>query len=466
MEEDLGLFHADSVRDYGEDEEEPEEKDVQSKDYVPNDFVRYRAVRDRWIENFSHLQRQTDSSEARDKVGWLVELTELKTNELVRYGITYEWCKRRRLPHVVDLAAEQLEKFSAFPELVKWAQGKLSTIAEAKIKTLVPSGQRKKLTKEEVHMIAITSGVAVTERRLGWWARQELFSSPGHDTIETISGRLDFGVSVFLDLLAKSYLKHLASNPDQKLPLLRDGEFYESAEEEIAVARGLKELRKTDINSIELRQAEVEIRESDFKAIQPFRGYSARQIEAIVEKASKIIVSYRTNDFCSVDEDGNERKEWLVWKDLLFHLTTRYAARRQKGKGHWKAEETCWIVSCYSPILLGMLSELKKGHIKLLPPEFYDLSGRTQELFRSIFWSRFNPVHFSLEQARKRLGWKKPKSLPNVSQQITYIKQCLEEAREKGFIEPAGKGKSWTSGKGEETAFHVRKLNPFKNNSR
>jgi len=112
-----------------------------------------------------------------------------------------------------------------------------------------------------------------------------------------------------------------------------------------------------------------------------------------------------------------------------------------------------------------MLSELKKGNIKLLPARFYNLSGRTQELYRSIFWSKFNPVHFSLDQARQRLGWKKPKDPRNVTQQITYLKQCLEEAREKKFVEPANKGKGWTSGRGEETMFHVRKIDPFKKSS-
>jgi hypothetical protein len=458
-DQDLGLFHDGSVRDYAEEEEKPETKKVQSKTYAPNDFVRYREVRDRWMENFSHLQRPPDLSAAQDKVGWMVELTELKTNELVRYGITHDWCKRHNLPHLIDLAAEKLEMFSAFPELVKWAQKKLSAIADTKIKTYLPSGQKKKLTKEAVRMIAITSGVCVTERRLSWWARQELFSSPGHDTIETISGRLDFDVSAVLDIVAKNYLKQLNSSPTLTLPCRPEGGVYESREEEIAVARGLEELRKIDLTSVELRRSEVQVRESDFKTIPAFRGLSSAQIEQKIRKVKRVVVEYKTENIM-MDYENGDRKLNSSWNDVLCHIREDRAETRKKGRGRWKKEETVWTFSCASPILLGMLSELKEGNISLLPEDLYNLSGRTQELLRSLFWSKFNPIHFALQQARNRLGWKTPKSPAHITQQITYIKQSLDEARNRGYVKPANDTGNWTRGRGEETVFDVKKLHP------
>jgi len=325
MEEDKELFYGESSdRDYSEEDDEAPEH-TEGKHYVPNDFVRYRQIRDKWKGYLDQSRPPVTLEEAQQEVRRFIEHTDYYVKKLIEYGLTYDWCRRHRQPHLVDLAADLMkQRCAAFPEVVKWAEEKLRAMAGLKVPELIESRkEKKKYRKEEVKEVVLTAEVTVSDRRLGWWARQELYPEKGDsDAIKTVTGRLDFRVSIFLDNVAKNFLRHLAANPGQKLPLLRPHEFYESAEEEMEVSKGLKELKKTDVFPPEIKLSEVEVRESDFKAIEAFRGYSSKQIEAIVEKASKIIVLYWTKDNYT-EIDGDERKEWLEWKDLLFHLVIR-----------------------------------------------------------------------------------------------------------------------------------------------
>jgi hypothetical protein len=265
-------------------------------------------------------------------------------------------------------------------------------------------------------------------------------------TINEKGARLTWHVLQLLLLSAKKYGERYSADPTTTLPFLKAGKTYETKEEVVAavtdlVFHGERYRQSAPIISF----TAADLRHHNAK----FRRYKDKQFQAMVDEANAVSITYKT---ARIELPGEEEERYYLIPGRLVTIVTEVQERTKLQQGQRAKKETVWHLVCKDPFTLSFLNDIHQKCIQLLPPQFNDLSGTGQELLIGCLWSARNPNYFGLRQARKMLGWKKPKNASDVTEQIHRLTKLLEEAKEKKLIK-----RKKVTGQGERTRWKVWK---------
>ena len=303
----------------------------------------------------------------------------------------------------------------------------------------------KQKSKEEKFKASLKAGSMPAERAISFLL---LNKANVADELVISKGKLDYQVCWILDAVSHRFIGYLLSDEEWKdakdpQPLIIGKEnLINTAEEFMAMRESNEEEFQKNVIMISLSDSEIK------RAIgKP--NLSNKRISGLVERLREIELTGKHFQFWDAEEGWTNIDKEISLPFVSVEVEKIH--RKLRGKGADIGSEQNYKFWFWSYWGLAFLSNLHGRKLDLFPKRFYELSGKAQELFRAIGWSKQSTWR-NIENISSLLGWKDVSEIKQIQTRRAAIRRILDELKKNEFI------KDWSSsGHGVRTGYKVTK---------